>query len=311
MTAIIQLEHVTKRYQNRVVIPDLSLQVQRNEIFGLLGPNGAGKTTTLEMIEGLRHYDQGRIQVCGFEVANEGEEVKRRIGIQLQSTALFPNLNLLEMLDLYALFYNMSYTSRELEAQLEKFGLLEKRKSFIKQLSGGQKQRFSLALALINQPEILFLDEPSTGLDPSSRRDLWNLIRQLKDEGLTILLTTHYMEEAEFLCDRIGLMVDGQLKMIGTVEEIVNQANLEAKLVVPKANMTREVLQQMPAVSKVIDEGHQWSVMSSHGSTTMAALHQYYAQQGQGSPAISLLVPNLEDAFIQMTGRRLRHEEAV
>jgi ABC-2 type transport system ATP-binding protein len=204
----IVVEGLRKNYGGLTAVDGISFRVKQHEIFGLLGPNGAGKTTTVEILEGLRQADDGRAMVAGIDVRREPHKVKGLIGVQLQSSAFFDGLNLLELLDLFAAFYHRTVDAM---AILKKVDLAEKARSTVGKLSGGQKQRFSIATALVNEPQILFLDEPTTGLDPQARRNLWDLAESIRAEGRTIVLTTHYMDEAQTLCDRVAIMDHGKI----------------------------------------------------------------------------------------------------
>jgi ABC-2 type transport system ATP-binding protein len=204
----IAVDGLRKRYDKLVAVDGISFRVKEREIFGLLGPNGAGKTTTVEILEGLRDADEGQVLVAGIDVRKDREKVKSLIGVQLQSSAFFDGLNLLELLDMFAALYHRAVDAM---AILKKVDLAEKARSSVNKLSGGQKQRFSIATALVNEPQILFLDEPTTGLDPQARRNLWKLAESIRAEGRTIVLTTHYMDEAETLCDRVAIMDHGKI----------------------------------------------------------------------------------------------------
>src|SRR3984893_16670713 len=204
----IKVEDLRKSYGAGGVIHGISFKVRANEIFGMLAPNGAGKTTTVEILEGLRTADEGRAIVAGVDVRRYPARVKSLIGVQLQSSAFLDNLTLVELIDMFAAIYRRRVAALEI---LGKVDLAEKAKSWVRHLSGGQKQRFSIATALVNDPRILFLDEPTTGLDPQARRHLWGLVRQIRDRGHTVVLTTHYMEEAEELCDRVAIMDNGHI----------------------------------------------------------------------------------------------------
>jgi ABC-2 type transport system ATP-binding protein len=204
----IVVEGLRKRYGSLVAVDGISFRVKEREIFGLLGPNGAGKTTTVEILEGLRSADDGRARVGGIDVRRDPQKVKNVIGVQLQSSAFFDGLNLLELLDLFAALYKRTVDAM---AILKKVDLSEKARAKVSTLSGGQKQRFSIATALVNEPQILFLDEPTTGLDPQARRNLWELAQSIRAEGRTIVLTTHYMDEAQTLCDRVAIMDHGKI----------------------------------------------------------------------------------------------------
>ena len=219
-TPIIVVEDLRKRYGDLVAVDGVSFAVAKGEVFGILGPNGAGKTTTLEMIEGMRPIDDGSAIIDGVDVRADPREVKRRIGIQLQASAFFDELTLIELLDLFGRLYGRAVEPMELLAEVE---LTDKARSQVRTLSGGQKQRFSIASALVNEPRVLFLDEPTTGLDPQARRHLWALVRTLQDRGHTVVLTTHYMEEAEELCDRVAIMDGGRIVALDTPQALVDQ----------------------------------------------------------------------------------------
>lgn len=216
---IIEVKNIIKKYDNFSAVKGVSFEVYENEIFGLLGPNGAGKTTTLEIIETLRDETEGDVIVGGHSINKEPEKVKEMIGIQLQESGFYPNLNLKEILNLFAGLYCVNINPEEL---LKKVGLTDKATSVFKKLSGGQKQRFSIATTLVNKPQIIFLDEPTTGLDPQARRNLWELIQELRKSGITIVITTHYMDEAEYLCDRVGIMNEGKLIAIDTPHNLID-----------------------------------------------------------------------------------------
>jgi len=217
---IIEVEGLTKTYGGRKVVKGISFEVKEGEVFGILGPNGAGKTTTLEMIEALRPIDKGTVKVDGLDVAKEPMKVKQIIGIQLQSSAFMKKLTLTEQLKLFAGLYGAEIDADELLSEVE---LLDKKKSFVENLSGGQKQRLSIATALVNTPRVLFLDEPTTGLDPQARRHLWELVKRIKKRGITVVLTTHYMDEAEVLCDRLAIMDAGKIITINTPKKLVKE----------------------------------------------------------------------------------------
>lgn len=221
---IIQVSGLTKRYGAVQAVAGVSFSVHTNETFGILGPNGAGKTTTVEILEGLRVPDSGKALVCSVDVVQNPQQVKSKIGVQLQASAFSDNLRLHELVDLFASFYGRKVNSKEI---LKKVELTDKAKSFYPKLSGGQKQRFSIATALVNEPQVLFLDEPTTGLDPQARRNLWDLIRDMKKQGMTIVLTTHYMDEAEELCDRVAVFDHGNVIALDSPNALIK--NLLAK----------------------------------------------------------------------------------
>ena len=235
--SILSVNKLVKSYGGKRVVDGVSFSVTKGEIFGILGPNGAGKTTTLEMIETMRPIDSGEVKVAGIDVKKEPHRVKEIIGVQLQTSAFFEKLNLVELLNLFGSMYGESVDAHEL---LEDVALTPKEKSEVKELSGGQKQRFSIASALVNKPKVLFLDEPTTGLDPQARRNLWDLIREIRNKGITIVITTHYMDEAEILCDRIAIMDDGKIIELDTPDNLIDKLlkkGFKKKVEVKQANL--------------------------------------------------------------------------
>lgn len=216
---IITVANLCKNYGDFQAVKDISFDVFGGEIFGLLGPNGAGKSTTLEIIETLRPKTSGQILVDGFDLDKEPDEIKKIIGVQLQTSGFYPHLTLLELIHMFGGLYNKKVNAMEL---LQKVNLQEKAKSKTKELSGGQKQRFSIATTLINEPKIVFLDEPTTGLDPQARRNLWELIKNIRDNGATVIITTHYMDEAEQLCDRIAIMDEGKIIKLDSPDKMID-----------------------------------------------------------------------------------------
>lgn len=217
---IIKVKDLVKNYGQFEAVKSVSFNVQEGEIFGLLGPNGAGKSTTLEIIETLRPKTSGKVWVNGFDLDEDQNEIKKIIGVQLQTSGFYPGLNLLELIQLFSGLYNREVNAMEL---LKKVNLVDKAKNKSKELSGGQKQRFSIATTLINNPKIIFLDEPTTGLDPQARRNLWDLIKEIRAAGTTVILTTHYMDEAEQLCDRIAIMDEGKIIKLDTPDRMIDE----------------------------------------------------------------------------------------
>ena len=217
---VIQARDLRKSYDDLVAVDGISFEVYRGEIFGMLGPNGAGKTTTVEILEGLRETDSGEAYIAGINVSKDPKRVKAMIGVQLQQNAFFDNLNLRETLQLFATLYDSDISSEDV---LEKVDLADRAKSQYRHLSGGQRQRLSIAVALVNDPVAMFLDEPTTGLDPQARRNMWELIDALRTDGMAIMLTTHYMEEAEVLCDRVAVIDHGNIVAIDTPQALIDQ----------------------------------------------------------------------------------------
>ncbi|MEI7959390.1 MAG: ABC transporter ATP-binding protein [Chitinophagaceae bacterium] len=234
---IISVKNLVKSYGSFTAVKGISFDVYPGEIFGLLGPNGAGKSTTLEIIETLREKTSGEVLVNGMSIDKSPEDIKKIIGVQLQTAGFYPNLNLTELIHLFIGLYQSEVDPIEL---LKKVNLEDKAKSKFKQLSGGQKQRFSIATTLINKPSIIFLDEPTTGLDPQARRNLWDLIREIRDGGTTIIITTHYMDEAEILCDRVAIIDSGEMIAIDTPNHLIDElvaTGFEKEKEVKKANL--------------------------------------------------------------------------
>jgi ABC-2 type transport system ATP-binding protein len=234
---ILQVKHLCKSYDDKLVVKEVSFSVKQGEVFGILGPNGAGKTTTLEMIEGLREPDCGTIILAGVDAKKDLMKLKSLIGVQLQTSAFFDYLYLPELLTMFGSLYHKKVDALKL---LEEVQLKSKAKSYVKQLSGGQRQRFSIAAALVNEPKVLFLDEPTTGLDPQARRNLWGLIKEIKQKGITVVITTHYMDEAEMLCDRIAIMDEGEIIAMDTPDHLVDallKRGFKKEVVVKQANL--------------------------------------------------------------------------
>jgi len=288
-------------------VKQVDLDIQQGEVFGILGPNGAGKTTTLELVEGLRKPDSGTIMVDGIDVVRQPARLKQIIGVQLQSTALFTHLTNFELLQLFASFYDRGMNDRELDQLLAQVNLTEKRNSRVQELSGGQQQRLSIALTLVNKPHIVFLDEPTTGLDPQARRNLWDLVRTINAQGQTVVLTTHYMEEAETLCDRIAIMDHGEILALDTPRELIAQLNTPPVISgLTTTPLPIDQLRLLPAVqdARVDDEGFEL-----HTGDTAATLVPLLALAGDSGLEIRNLTVrqgNLEDVFISLTGRSLR-----
>lgn len=234
---IIQVKGLHKKYGDFEAVKGISFEVMEGEIFGLLGPNGAGKSTTLEIIETLRTKTSGEIMVAGLDLDKEPNEIKKVIGVQLQTSGYYPGLNLVELINLFAGLYNEKVDPLAL---LDKVNLRDKAKAKFKELSGGQKQRFSIATTLINKPKIIFLDEPTTGLDPQARRNLWELVQAIRKEGTTVIITTHYMDEAEVLCDRVAIIDSGKIIAIASPDKLIDDlvaTGFERPKEVKKANL--------------------------------------------------------------------------
>jgi ABC-2 type transport system ATP-binding protein len=279
--------------------------VGQGEIFGMLGPNGAGKTTTIEMIEGLREPDEGRIDILCLTQPRDRDAIKMRIGIQLQTTSLYPRLSVTEILDLFHKFYRGRKTIPT-EELIRLVDLGEKKDTRSKELSGGQKQRLSVALALVNDADVVFLDEPTTGMDPQARRQLWDVVLELKGRGKTILLTTHYMEEAAQLCDRVAVVDHGRIIETGSPDELIHRYFSEIAIEFQNGHGTAETYRALPGVSQASLEDGRVTVYSRDVPQTMAALLSQESRDGQALQGLSVRSATLEDVFLKLTGRALR-----
>jgi ABC-2 type transport system ATP-binding protein len=301
---IIQVEDLHKSYGAVEAVRGVSFAVEEGEVFGLLGPNGAGKTTTVEILEGLRTRDRGIARVCGLDPESSGERFKERIGAVLQSTSLPDKLRVKEAVELFAEFYRRR---ADTEALLRRFQLDEKRDSFYSQLSGGQQHRLALAIALVNDPQVVFLDEPTAGLDPQVRREIYDIIEQLKREKKTVLLTTHYIEEAERLCDRVAIVDHGRVIALGTPRELKQRSagttRIEIRLARPLVNGR---MAQLEGVADCREFDGAYVLHSVRPPQTIVALVKQLEAENNELQSLEMFSPSLEDVFIELTGRRLR-----
>ncbi|MDB5054306.1 MAG: transporter [Bacilli bacterium] len=313
--AIIEVEGLVKRYGTHTAVNGISFEVLKGEVFGLLGPNGAGKSTTMEMIEGLRIPDEGSAKVAGYDTRKDLRKIKEVIGVQLQSTSLFDLLKVNEIAKMYASFYAHSVPIAPL---LEDVLLKEKLNDRVKNLSGGQKQRLAIALALVNDPQIIFLDEPTTGLDPQARRTLWDIILRLKEQGKTIVLSTHYMDEAHILCDRICLMDQGEVVALDTPRNLVLslQSDSAIEFRVPaeeeatEAERERvlELLRKVQDIKQAEMRKDVYVLYTDNLQNSLLDLIQQAAVHHIRFADLQTRTATLEDVFIHMTGRSLREE---
>jgi ABC-2 type transport system ATP-binding protein len=302
--AVIRVDGLRKVYGDLVAVDGITFDVRPGEVFGLLGPNGAGKTTTVEVLEGLRKPDGGSVSVLGLDVARDSAQVKPRIGVSLQNAALYPKLTVVELLDLFANFYPKSRTTDELIGLMD---LGEKRKSRTQELSGGQKQRLSVALALVGDPELVFLDEPTTGMDPAARRMLWDVIEGLKADGRSVLLTTHYLEEAEILCDRIAIMDHGKILELGTVNELVDRRFHERAVRFDAIDGLDDArLAAFPGVTSTAREDGEMVLYTRDVPATIGAVLAATDELGADPNNLAVRRATLEDVFLALTGRSLR-----
>lgn len=301
---VIEVKDLYKSYGPVEAVRGLSFAVEEGEVFGLLGPNGAGKTSTVEILEGLRTPDRGIVRVCGLDPQEAGDRFKERIGAILQSTNLPDKLRVKEAIELFAELYNKHGDTNEL---LRRFQLTEKSGEFYKNLSGGQKQRLALAMALVNDPQVVFLDEPTAGLDPQVRREIYDIIEDLKRAKKTVLITTHYIEEAERLCDRVAIVDSGRVIAHGTPRELKHKSagktRIEVRLARPPVN---GALAHIDAVSDYRELNGTYVLRSSRPPQTIVALVKHLESEGNELQSLEMFSPTLEDVFIELTGRRLR-----
>ena len=304
MPAVI-VENLTKTYGTLRAVDGVSFTVEEGEIFGLLGPNGAGKTTTVEILAGLRQRDSGSISIFGLDPGRQPVELKNRLGVQLQQVALYPRLTVAEMAELFASFYPKRLNPSEVIA---KVGLKEKANTQTRRLSGGQKQRLAIALTMVGDADLVFLDEPTTGLDPQARRSLWDLILDLKRHGKTVFLTTHYMDEAERLCDRVAIMDHGRIIALDTPRELINRHFGERAVEFESEQLSKDSrLQSLAGVSRVhVNGDNMVTLYTTDAGMTIDDLMRY-SNQVQ-APVEDLVVRHatLEDVFLKLTGRRIR-----
>ncbi len=303
MPAIV-IKNLVKRYGDLVAVNGLSLEVEEKQIFGILGPNGAGKTTTLEIVEGIRDADEGEVVILGLNRAMKKAEIKQLIGVQLQATATPDRLTVRETIDLFGTFYDHRLTADEVIKYVQ---LEAKAEDYVEKLSGGQQQRLAIGLALVNDPKIIFLDEPTTGLDPAARRNLWDVIENLRKSGKTVILTTHYMEEAERLCDIVAIMDQGKIVAQDTPAGLIRSlGENQAVEFTPSEPVLHSELEALAAVTKVqVAEGIV-SLFTTDPGETMHALIEKATRDGFKVEGIRLRSATLEDVFVNLTGRRLR-----
>lgn len=304
--AVISVQDLRKSYAEVEAVKGIDFEVYAGEAFGILGPNGAGKTTTVEILEGLRPRTGGNAAVLGFDPERQKQQLKDRIGVCLQATNLPAKIRTQEALDLFASFYSRSVSSEKL---LNRLQLWEKRNAFYETLSGGQKQRLALALALVNDPQLLFLDEPTTGLDPQIRLEIHGLIEELKAEGRTVVLTTHYIEEAERLCNRVAIMDEGKIVSMGSPQELQQKSQEQSRIqIVTAQSLNGTQLPQWPdAVNSTLDSnGQSLTVCSTRPARTLFEIMRWLDQQGIQLEDVHLKRPTLEDVFVELTGKKLR-----
>ena len=303
---IIDVRNLVKSYHHKTVVNNVSFSVGRAEIFGLLGPNGAGKTTTLEMIEGIRTPDTGTAILAGLDIRKQKHAIQRLIGVQLQATTLFPELTLLETLRFFGSLYPRALDPGQL---LKDLALEDKAKAHPQDLSGGQRQRLAMAIALVNDPQIVFLDEPTAALDPQSRHTLWDIVLRLRAQGKTIILTTHFMDEAQILCDRIAIMDNGNIIALdtpaGLIARLGAQATIDCRL---DKHTLKSDIEELIAVTGVHQTNERYLIYTSNMQPTLVAVLEYANAKGITLTDLQVRTTTLEDVFLELTGRELRGE---
>jgi ABC-2 type transport system ATP-binding protein len=301
---VIRVSDLRKCYGDIKAVDGVSFEVGAGEVFGMLGPNGAGKTTTIEILEGLREPDSGKVEVLGMDVTRHAPSIKQRIGVQLQSVSLYPRLTVTELLDLFGSFFQHRLPTKQL---IDAVDLGERAGARSMDLSGGQQQRLSIALALVNDPELIFLDEPTTGLDPQARRSLWVLVKSLQSRGKSVMLTTHYMEEAAELCDRVAIMDHGHILEMGTVPELIGRRFKERAVFFDTSpKLASEKLARLEGVTHASQEEGQTLLYSSNVAATIGDLLAMADSLGAEPRNLGIRQATLEDVFLDLTGRALR-----
>lgn len=306
MAKVIEVKNLKKNYYGLKAVDDVSFEVNKGEVFGLLGENGAGKTTTLEMIEGLRKPTSGEIKVLGGNINSNLRKIKEKIGVQLQSSAYYDFLTLREILELFGSFYQKSLNSDEL---LKMVALEEKANQYVKSLSGGQKQRFSIIASLINDPEIIFLDEPTTGLDPVARRNLWEVITKIRSQGKTIVLTTHYMEEAEVLCDRVAIMDKGKIIALDETHKLIEKTKFPYRVDIILEKENPQIVASFGKIGEVKNVGGKANNLSVSLKSKEDLAQAMRIINQENIDTFSVGRATLEDLFIELTGKTIADEE--
>jgi ABC-2 type transport system ATP-binding protein len=303
--SVISVQGLKKSYDQVEAVKGIDFEVRAGEVFGLLGPNGAGKTSTVEILEGLRPRSGGNTTVLGFDPERQTMQLKDRIGVCLQATNLPAKIRVQEALDLFGSFYSRSVSSEKL---LHRLQLWEKHSAYYETLSGGQKQRLALALSLVNDPQLLFLDEPTTGLDPQIRLEIHSLIEEMRSENRTVVLTTHYIEEAERLCNRVAIIDEGKIVAIGTPRELQQKSRTQSRIQIVCAEPIKQSWPQWADAmeTKLDKEGRTLTVYSSRPARTLFEIMRWLDQQNMQIEDVHLKKPTLEDVFVELTGKALR-----
>jgi len=312
MPKVIEVKNLVKTFRKAragkemfTAVNKVSFSVEKGEIFGLLGPNGAGKTTTLEILEGLKKQDSGEVRVLGFDNLKQTDEIKKRIGVQLQESGYLPNLTLGELLKLFSSFYHHQTDTKWL---LKLVDLENKEDSYVKDLSGGQRQRFTIATTMANSPEIVFLDEPTTGLDPSARRSLWKLVKNINSQGITVILTTHYMEEAEFLCHRVGIMDQGKILEIDEPAKLIDNLTQTSQIsFLTDTAVDEAVFFQVPSVTKVYSH-YPKTILEIDSLNYISQIVELLRTHRIKFSGFTVKTASLEDVYLDLTGKEFEND---
>ena len=300
---VVEAAGLCKNYGSVQALRGVSFEIKKGEVFGLLGPNGAGKTTTIEILEGLRQPDGGSVRVCGLDPTRQSGELKQRIGAQLQATVLPDKIRVDEAMRLFAGFYRRPASIDKL---MERFGLAEKGHALYETLSGGQKQRLALALALVNDPELVLMDEPTVGLDVQLRRDIYSMVETFRGEGRTVLLTKHYIEDAERLCDRVAIVDRGQVVALGTPRELVARSSRGSRLEVRVSKpLGADMIKQLEAVHDFSERDGTYFLYAQPVARAVVALIRLLEMESNELLDLHVSQPTLEDVFVEMTGRKI------
>lgn len=313
MPKVIEVKNLVKTYKKGRkngetfrAVDNVSFSVEKGEIFGLLGPNGAGKTTTLEILEGLKKQDSGTVKILGFDNLEQTLEIKKRIGVQLQESDYLPNLTLSELLNLFASFYRHENT--DIKWLLKLVDLENKEHAYVKDLSGGQRQRFTIATVMAGSPEIVFLDEPTTGLDPSARRSLWQLVKNINSQGITVILTTHYMEEAEFLCHRVGIMDQGKILEIDEPARLIDNLSQTSQIsFLTDTTVDEAIFYQAPGVTKVFHHAPK-TILEIDSLNHIGEIVELLRAHRIKFSGFTVKTASLEDVYLDLTGKEFNNE---
>jgi ABC-2 type transport system ATP-binding protein len=301
--AIITVENLKKRYGEVEAVKGISFAIEEAEIFGIVGPNGAGKTTTIEIMEGFRKKDEGYVRVDGFDPEEGRKELKEIMGVQLQKTAIFQSLKVEEAINLFSSLYKKTADIKKL---LEIFSLNEKKKQFVKNLSGGEHQRLSVALAFVNDPKILFLDEPTTGMDPNARRDMWAVIEDSQKKGKTVVLTTHYMEEAEALCDRVAIIDKGKIIALDRPKELIRLLDADKKIEFKlEERITPGLFLKNENVKKIEERNGEYVIYTKNPQQVLSRILAVCSEKSLELKGLRVIDATLDDVFVSLTGRKM------